>query len=120
MPSWLPQINKLVINRVQRLWAPYLPPYARVLHRGRRSGNPYRTPVVAFRSGADLVVALPYGDGADWVRNLLAAGEGEVVRQGRRQKVTDIRVTDTLSLGDRAPRPLRRVRRIKVLVVRAS
>jgi hypothetical protein len=54
MPSWLPQVNKLITNPVQGLWAPYVPPYAVIVHRGRTSGRQYRTPVTAFRSGSRL------------------------------------------------------------------
>jgi deazaflavin-dependent oxidoreductase (nitroreductase family) len=45
-----------------------------VVHRGRRSGRRYRTPVLAFRVDDGYVVALFYGADRDWVRNVLAAG----------------------------------------------
>jgi deazaflavin-dependent oxidoreductase (nitroreductase family) len=83
MPSWLPRVNKLITNPVQGLWAPYVPPYAVIVHRGRTSGRQYRTPVTAFRSGSRLAIPLPYGTGTDWVRNLLAADGGKVHRAGR-------------------------------------
>jgi deazaflavin-dependent oxidoreductase (nitroreductase family) len=59
-----------------------------VRHRGRRSGKDYRTPVKVFRRGADYVITLPYGSGADWVRNVLAAGECVLVTRGRRVELT--------------------------------
>ncbi len=93
-PAGLPELNKRFTNRVQGLWAPYLPPFAMVVHRGRVSGREYRTPVVALRSGRFLIIALPYGDRTDWVRNLLAAGRGGVERLGRLHRVTGVRVTD--------------------------
>ena len=85
-------VNKRVVNPVQRLWAPWLPPLGLIVHRGRRSGAEYRSPVLAWRSGSRLYVVLYYGADAQWVRNVLAAGGGEVVRRGRRSRFTDVRV----------------------------
>jgi len=107
-PAGLPSFNKRFTNRVQGLWAPYLPPYAMIVHRGRVSGREYRTPVVAVRSGRLLFVALPYGDRSDWVRNLLAAGRGGVERLGRLHRVSNVRVTDVPTAGELVPRRLRR------------
>src|SRR5438046_8214286 len=47
--------------------------YASVVrHVGRTSGKPYETPVHAVRTDGGFIVALPYGAGTDWVRNVLA------------------------------------------------
>jgi deazaflavin-dependent oxidoreductase (nitroreductase family) len=97
MPAWLPPVMTRVVNPVQRLWAPRLPPWALVVHRGRRSGTEYRTPVLALTSGDDLVVVLFYGARTQWIRNLEAGG-GAVVRAGRRRAITGVRVV-------RAPEP---------------
>jgi deazaflavin-dependent oxidoreductase (nitroreductase family) len=91
MPSWLPPVMKRVVNPVQGLWAPWLPPWALVVHRGRKSGTEYRTPVLAWRSGSTLYVSLYYGERAQWVRNVLAGG-GTVVRRGRRREIAGARV----------------------------
>jgi len=82
LPRWLARFNKVATNRVMGLWAPYVPPWAVIVHRGRRSGRTYRTVLWAFRSGDTLVIALTYGE-TDWSRNVLAAGGGEIVRLGR-------------------------------------
>jgi deazaflavin-dependent oxidoreductase (nitroreductase family) len=92
MPSWLRPVNKRVVNPVQRLWAPWLPPWAVIVHRGRRSGTEYRSPVLAWRSGSRIYVVLYYGASAQWVRNVLAAGGAEVVRRGRRSRIADVHV----------------------------
>jgi deazaflavin-dependent oxidoreductase (nitroreductase family) len=92
LPAWLPAINKRVFNPIQRLWAPWLPPFALIVHRGRRSGREYRTPVLAWRSGSTLYVGLYYGARVHWVRNLVAAGGGEVVRRGRRERIVSVRI----------------------------
>ena len=116
MPSWLTRVNKRVVNPIQGLWAPRLAPWAMIVHRGRRSGAEYRTPVLAVRSGSTLYVALFYGSGAQWARNLRAAGGGEVIRRGRRERIADVRV-----LRDPNAEPLPRVvraaaRRMPILV----
>lgn len=58
-----------------------------VEHVGRSSGRPYRTPVVAVPVDDAYVVALPYGPGADWVRNVLAAGDATLTDGGRTVRV---------------------------------
>ena len=78
----LARFNKRVTNRIQGLYAWLIPPWAVILHRGRRSGTPYRTPLFAFKQDGTLVVALLYGTGSSWLANLRAGG-GHVVRRGR-------------------------------------
>jgi deazaflavin-dependent oxidoreductase (nitroreductase family) len=53
-----------------------------VRHVGRRSGRTYDTPVVAVEHGDDLLIALPYGDLTDWVKNVLAQGTATVITDG--------------------------------------
>jgi deazaflavin-dependent oxidoreductase (nitroreductase family) len=92
------RFNKRVTNRVQGLYAWLLPPWAVILHRGRRSGSRYRTPLFAFRRDRTLVIALLYGEESDWLRNLRAAG-GQVVRVGRTFTVRPPEVIDTSDAG---------------------
>src|SRR5206468_2938884 len=72
--------------------APWLPPWAVIVHKGRKSGREYRTPVLSWRSGNRLEVVLYYGADTDWVRNVLAAGEAGVVRGRRTWRLTAPRV----------------------------
>ncbi len=51
-------------------------------HVGRTSGRSHATPVGPFAVGEDFVIALPYGPGADWVRNVLASGSATLVHEG--------------------------------------
>jgi deazaflavin-dependent oxidoreductase (nitroreductase family) len=88
------RFNKLINNRIQGVYAWLLPPWAVILHRGRRSGRRYRTPVLAFRCDRTLVLALLYGEESDWLRNL-RAGTGHVVRAGRTFTVGPPQVLDT-------------------------
>jgi deazaflavin-dependent oxidoreductase (nitroreductase family) len=99
LPRALAPFNRVVTNRVQGVWAPYLPPWAVVVHRGRRTGRTYRTPVFAARHGTRLALAVLYGVDSDWVRNVLAAGEAQVVRLGGTLRVTDPQLVATKASG---------------------
>jgi deazaflavin-dependent oxidoreductase (nitroreductase family) len=69
-------------------------PTATVHHVGRRSGTPYATPVIAHQSHQDVIIPLPYGTEVDWLRNLLAAGQGAVDLKGRSLQVDEPAVVD--------------------------
>jgi deazaflavin-dependent oxidoreductase (nitroreductase family) len=86
------RFNRYVTNPVQRLWAPRLRYMAVIEHRGRKSGNSYQTPVMAFVEDGSVSVVLNYGAKSDWVRNVEAAGSAVVVHQRKRYKLTDPRV----------------------------
>lgn len=94
LPRSLARFNRVATNRVQGLWADRLPPWAVIVHRGRRSGREYETPVLAWRRGDRLVVHLYYGTDVDWVRNVLAAGEATVLRAGSRLTLRDPKVVE--------------------------
>jgi deazaflavin-dependent oxidoreductase (nitroreductase family) len=61
-----------------------LPGFAVVVHKGRRTGRVYRTPVNAFGRGDGFVFVLTYTSKTDWVANVLAAGGCGLVHLGRR------------------------------------
>ena len=92
------RFNRRVTNRIQGLYAWLLPPWAVILHRGRRSGRHYRTPLFAFRRDRTLVIALLYGQESDWLRNL-RAGAGQVIRAGRTFTVRQPEIIDTSGAG---------------------
>ncbi|MGH8826614.1 MAG: nitroreductase family deazaflavin-dependent oxidoreductase [Jiangellaceae bacterium] len=105
LPRWLARLNRAGANHVMRLWAPYLPPLAVLVHRGVRSGATYRTPLLAFPRDHTLVIALIYGE-TDWLRNVLASGGGQIVRLGRTRTFTNPRIvpaahSDELPAGTR-------------------
>ncbi len=54
-----------------------------VRHVGRRSARIYETPVVAVERDDSLLIALPYGERTDWLKNVLASGSAAVVTNGR-------------------------------------
>ena len=115
MPDWLPAFNRRIVNPVQRLWAPRLPPWALIVHRGRRSGTEYRTPVLASVEDDRIYVGLYYGADAQWVRNVLAGG-ATVVRAGRSRRLERPRIVRD-GLTERLPATARVVvRHVPVLV----
>jgi deazaflavin-dependent oxidoreductase (nitroreductase family) len=67
-------------------------------HRGRRSGKLYRTPVMAFVESGRLSVVLNYGEGSDWVRNVVAAGSANVINAGKRYRLDNPRIMSSDSL----------------------
>jgi deazaflavin-dependent oxidoreductase (nitroreductase family) len=88
------RFNKRVTNRIQGLYAWLVPPWAVILHRGRRSGREYRTPLFAFKTDRTLIIALLYGQQSDWLRNLRHGG-GRVIRAGRTSRVGPPEIVDT-------------------------
>lgn len=76
------RFNRAANNPLQGLYAWLLPPWAVILHVGRHSGRPYRTPLLAFKHDQTLIIALLYGERSDWLHNLRTGG-GQVIRAGR-------------------------------------
>ena len=55
-----------------------------IVHRGRRSGRTYQTPVTTFPTESGFIIALTYGaENTDWVKNVRAAGGCELRTRGR-------------------------------------
>lgn len=74
LPHGVARFNRRVTNRVLGPIVMRLPGFGMLVHSGRNSGRRYRTPIMAFRSGDRFVIALTYGPGTDWVRNIEASG----------------------------------------------
>jgi deazaflavin-dependent oxidoreductase (nitroreductase family) len=91
-PKRVARWNKIGVNRVARHVAPWLPGLALVVHRGRRSGQTYQTPVNVFGTGDGFIFALTYGPGSDWVLNVQAAGGCELRTRGHVLRVDSPRV----------------------------
>ena len=75
----LARFNRVVTNRISRPLAGWLPGFAVLVHRGRKSGAEYRTPLNAWLGDDDVIVALTYGRDTDWLKNLTAANGGEII-----------------------------------------
>lgn len=105
-PRSIARFNKRFTNKLTSKVAGYLPGFAIVSHVGRRSGRTYRTPVNAFRTDSEYIIALTYGAESDWVKNVLAAGWCELQTRGRRVRVFDPRINTDRSKGW-APPPVK-------------
>ena len=109
----LARFNKRLPNRViGTLAGRPLSPVAFMVHRGRRSGREYRTPVMPLPLRDGFLVSLPYGPDRDWVRNVLAAGHCTLLRGGRRHELTDPRMLDAAGAAPLLPAPLRPALRV--------
>lgn len=68
-----------------------------IRHVGRTSGRSYETPVGVYLDDGAIYIALPYGPETDWIKNLAAAGGGEVVHDGATYTVG---TPEVVTLGD--------------------
>jgi deazaflavin-dependent oxidoreductase (nitroreductase family) len=94
VPRFMRRVNRSFTNQLMGPVAGFLPPLALVHHAGRKSGRPYRTPVLAFPVEGGVLTPLPYGTDTDWLLNLLAAGGGTLEASGRQTPVEHPRVVD--------------------------
>jgi deazaflavin-dependent oxidoreductase (nitroreductase family) len=70
-------------NPVTRLFAGRMPGFGILIHRGRKTGRIYRTPINVFRRGDEYVFFLTYGSDVHWVRNVVTAGGCTLRTRGR-------------------------------------
>ena len=78
-PRWVAAFNLAVTNRITRPFVPWLPGFGLITHIGRKSGRTFQTPVNVFRTPGGFMIALTYGPNSQWVQNVLAAGQAELV-----------------------------------------
>ena len=67
--------------------------------RGRRSGRTIALPLVMVVAGGERYLVSMLGEGANWVRNVRAAGGDATLRHGRREEVR----LEELAVDRRAP-----------------
>lgn len=89
LPRALANFNRHVTNPVAGLLAGRVPPFGVIVHRGRKSGRTYRTPVWVFSGDGEYRVALTYGADVDWLRNILASGAFQLEAKGKTIELTD-------------------------------
>ena len=112
LPRSLARLNRRFTNRVARPLAGRIPPFATIAHIGRTSGTAYRTPIMVFRRPDGFLIALTYGEKADWTRNVLAAGAAELELGGKRYAISDPRISQDPSLLQTLPLPVRTILRL--------
>jgi len=125
LPYFMRRVNRVFTNPLMGTFAWLVPPLAVVHHVGRKSGKPYRSPVVAFPTAKGFVIPMTYGRDVDWARNLVAAHGGEVERLGRRVAVRNPRIVGGDAASAQLPALVRPALRLAdfpgyVLVDRAS
>ncbi len=111
------------LDPLVRPFAGFLPTFCILTHVGRRSRRVYRTPLNVFRRGDRVVFALTYGSGAEWVRNVLAAGECEIRTMGRELRLVEPRIVVDPELRDlpRLPRIIERANQVtEILEMRVA
>jgi deazaflavin-dependent oxidoreductase (nitroreductase family) len=74
-----------------------------IRHVGRTSGRTYETPVDVIPALDGVLIALPYGTRADWLRNVLAAGAATIVSQGESFGVDRPVIAATAEVADHIP-----------------
>jgi deazaflavin-dependent oxidoreductase (nitroreductase family) len=70
-PAAAKQFNKVALKLAGRRFVPL---WAALHHQGRRSGKEYVVPIAVIPTETTFLIALPWGRGTDWVRNVRAAG----------------------------------------------
>ncbi|HEX9354469.1 MAG TPA: nitroreductase/quinone reductase family protein [Streptosporangiaceae bacterium] len=58
-----------------------------VRHVGRRSGRMFETPVIAVLHDDSFLIALPYGERTDWLKNVIDKGSATIVTNGHSYEV---------------------------------
>jgi deazaflavin-dependent oxidoreductase (nitroreductase family) len=104
----LARLNRLALNRgIGLIAGRRLSPVAFMVHQGRRSGRRYRTPVMPLPLPDGFLVSLPYGPRRDWVRNVVSAGRGTLLRGGRTFELEDPHMLDAAAAAPLLPAALR-------------
>ena len=106
-PRFIRSVNRVFTNPVVGTIAWIVPPLAVVHHLGRKSGKPYRSPVIAIASQRGFVIPMTYGRDVDWARNLVHARGGELERMGRRVKVRNPKIVGLDEARPHLPAPAR-------------
>jgi deazaflavin-dependent oxidoreductase (nitroreductase family) len=103
VPMAVARFARDYVNPVARRFAGRVPPFANLRHRGRSSGRVHRTPIMVFRTPDGFVIALTYGPGTDWVRNVFAAGGATIEYRGGEIVVGEPRLARTAEVQRRLP-----------------
>jgi deazaflavin-dependent oxidoreductase (nitroreductase family) len=89
--------TRLALPFAGKRWNPI---FSTVRHTGRRSGRTFETPVAARRQDDGFILALAFGTGAHWYRNLVSNGGGVIRWRGVDYPVgrpTDVEADEALA-----------------------
>ncbi|MFF2274517.1 nitroreductase family deazaflavin-dependent oxidoreductase [Agromyces sp. NPDC058126] len=89
----------------------WMPLWAVIRHRGRRSGTAYETPiaVVPTTSTGIVMIGLPWGARTNWARNVVASGGASLRWKARDVALVHPRIIDGAEAQGLARAPFRRV-----------
>jgi deazaflavin-dependent oxidoreductase (nitroreductase family) len=119
-PPLVHRLQVKYMNPVVKKVARFLPSLAVIEHRGRTSGKDYKTVVNAYRKGNTLAIILGHGK-ADWVKNVLAAGEADMHLFRQDAHIVNPRVVPAGTDDPALPAVARRAaRRIAVFVAETT
>lgn len=107
LPRWLARFNRSFTNPMAARVAGRRGPFATVVHVGRSTGKTYRTPVSVFVDGTTYRIALTYGPDADWVRNVMAAGEFWMEYRRTLVKLSTLQIVDAREAAAHVPAAVR-------------
>jgi deazaflavin-dependent oxidoreductase (nitroreductase family) len=115
-PTWFENLQVKYFNPAIKPIARAIPGTATITHRGRKSGKAFKTIVTPYRRGDVLAIALGHGK-TDWVKNVLAAGEADLLYTRKVVHITNPRILEAGSDGSGLPWLLRlQLRKMAVLV----
>lgn len=92
-PVWFENFQIKYINPVAVPIARFTPGITVIKHRGRKSGRALETAVSAYRKGHTVAIMLAHGK-TNWVKNVLAAGEADVVLGEREVHLVNPRIVE--------------------------
>ena len=78
-----------------------------IRHTGRRSGREYATPVWAVPTTDGFLISLPFGEGVDWLKNVLAASRATIEVKGETWAVAEPELVDRETARPLLPRRAR-------------
>lgn len=105
--------NKHFLNRILgKLTAASFGPFAMVLHRGRKSGKSYETPIIVAPHADGFLIALTYGSKVDWYLNVLKAGHCRLRWHRREYEIDRIEPVDAALARPYLPGFERRILRL--------
>lgn len=92
-PPWFENFQIKYVNPVAVPIARVVPGITVIRHRGRKSGRALETAVSAYRKGHTVAIMLAHGK-TNWVKNILAAGEADVLLGGREVHLINPRIVE--------------------------
>jgi deazaflavin-dependent oxidoreductase (nitroreductase family) len=107
------RFHRAVGNRLQMRSAGTPGRYASVIrHQGRTTGRTYETPVWAVPTEDGFVIAVVYGSGTDWLKNVLASGTAAIVNDGDTCSVGQPEIVPMASVKAYFPANIARAQRL--------